>query len=50
MCIVICHVTTVNRPPVAAGSVLVHKDPEFEQVKDMVNLKTLPYKTAAKQG
>jgi len=26
------------------GSVLVHKDPEFEQVKGMVKLKTLPYK------
>ena len=35
---------------VAADAFLVHKDPEFEQVKDMVRLKTLPYKTATKQG
>ena len=34
----------------ALGSTLVHKDPEFEQVKDMVRLKTLPYKTATIQG
>jgi len=26
------------------GSVLVHKDPEFEQVKGIVKLKKLPYK------
>jgi predicted nucleic acid-binding protein len=26
------------------GSALVHKDPEFEQVKGIVKLKTLPYK------
>lgn len=29
---------------VAADAVLVHKDPEFEQLKAMVKLKTLPYK------
>jgi predicted nucleic acid-binding protein len=29
---------------IVTGSVLVHKDPEFEQVKGMVKLKTLPYK------
>jgi predicted nucleic acid-binding protein len=27
-----------------SGSILVHKDPEFEQVKAIVRLKTLPYK------
>jgi predicted nucleic acid-binding protein len=26
-------------------AILVHKDPEFEQVKDMVSLKTLKYKS-----
>ena len=30
---------------IVTGSVLVHKDPEFEQVKGMVKLKTLHYKT-----
>ncbi|MCG2721404.1 MAG: PIN domain-containing protein, partial [Thermodesulfovibrionales bacterium] len=30
---------------IVTGSVLVHKDPEFEQVKGMVKLKTLPYKS-----
>ena len=29
---------------IVTGSVLVHKDPEFEQVKGMVKLKTLHYK------
>jgi len=29
---------------IVTGAVLVHKDPEFEQVKGMVKLKTLPYK------
>jgi len=29
---------------IATKSILVHKDPEFEQVKKMVLLKTLPYK------
>jgi predicted nucleic acid-binding protein len=29
---------------IVTGSVLVHKDPEFEQVKGIVKLKTLPYK------
>jgi predicted nucleic acid-binding protein len=30
---------------IVTGSVLVHKDPEFEQVKTLVKLRTLPYKT-----
>ena len=29
---------------VVLGSTLVHKDPEFEQVKTLVSLKALPYK------
>lgn len=29
---------------VVTKSILVHKDPEFEQVKNIVPLKTLPYK------
>jgi predicted nucleic acid-binding protein len=29
---------------IVTGSVLVHKDPEFEQVKALVRLETLPYK------
>jgi len=29
---------------IATKSILVHKDPEFSQVKKMVLLKTLPYK------
>ncbi|TAN39397.1 MAG: PIN domain-containing protein [Nitrospirae bacterium] len=29
---------------IATKSILVHKDPEFEQVKKIVRLKTLPYK------
>jgi predicted nucleic acid-binding protein len=29
---------------ILTGSVLIHKDPEFEQVKDLVALNTLPYK------
>jgi predicted nucleic acid-binding protein len=29
---------------IATKAILVHKDPEFEQVKKMVLLKTLPYK------
>jgi predicted nucleic acid-binding protein len=28
---------------IVTGSVLVHKDPEFEQVKTLVKLETLPY-------
>jgi predicted nucleic acid-binding protein len=27
------------------GGVLIHKDPEFEQVKDLIALEPLPYKT-----
>lgn len=30
---------------ICANAVLVHKDPEFEQVKSLVRLKTLPYKS-----
>ena len=30
---------------ILTGSVLIHKDPEFDQVKDLVTLKTLPYKS-----
>ena len=29
---------------IATDSILIHKDPEFEQVKDQVKLKPLPYK------
>ncbi len=29
---------------IATKAILVHKDPEFEQVKDMVSLQTLKYK------
>ena len=29
---------------ILTGSVLIHKDPEFEQVKDLVALNNLPYK------
>ena len=29
---------------IATKSILVHKDPEFEQIKKIVRLKTLPYK------
>jgi predicted nucleic acid-binding protein len=29
---------------ILTGSVLIHKDPEFEQVKGLVSLKALPYK------
>lgn len=29
---------------IATQSTLIHKDPEFEQVKDQVKLKFLPYK------
>lgn len=29
---------------VATGAILVHKDPEFEQIKRIVKLKALPYK------
>lgn len=32
---------------IANGSILVHKDPEFEQVKKIVKLKALPYKREA---
>ncbi|MBI4825706.1 MAG: PIN domain-containing protein [Nitrospirae bacterium] len=31
---------------IATKSILVHKDPEFEQVKKIVQLKTLPYKSS----
>jgi predicted nucleic acid-binding protein len=30
---------------ITTKAILVHKDPEFEQVKDMVSLKTLKYKS-----
>lgn len=30
---------------IGTGSVLIHRDPEFEQVKDLEDLKTLPCKT-----
>lgn len=29
---------------IVTGSILVHKDPEFEQVKKLVKLESLPYK------
>lgn len=29
---------------ILTGSVLMHKDPEFDQVQDLVTLETLPYK------
>lgn len=32
---------------VATESLLVHKDPEFEQLKNMVKLKPLPYKASS---
>ena len=35
---------------VATDAVLVHKDPEFEQVKIIVKLKALPYKTLVREG
>ncbi len=34
---------------VAADAVLVHKDPEFEQLKTIVRLKPLPYKPVTKK-
>jgi predicted nucleic acid-binding protein len=34
---------------IVIGSVLVHKDPEFEQFKTLVKLETLPYKTIREQ-
>ncbi len=34
----------------ATDSILVHKDPEFEQVKRKVKLKTLPYKKRQKSS
>jgi predicted nucleic acid-binding protein len=34
----------------ATESVLVHKDPEFEQVKNIVKLKPLPYKAPNRSG
>ncbi len=34
---------------IAEEAVLVHKDPEFEQVKAIVRLKALPYKTTARR-
>jgi predicted nucleic acid-binding protein len=30
---------------ISTHSILIHKDPEFEQVKNMVVLQALPYKT-----
>jgi predicted nucleic acid-binding protein len=30
------------------GAVLVHKDPEFNALKDQVRLESLPYKTRAR--
>lgn len=35
---------------VATDSILVHKDPEFEQVKAIVKLKPLPYKPLEKKN
>lgn len=35
---------------VAMDAVLVHKDPEFEQVKTIVKLKALPYKPLVREG
>lgn len=34
---------------ICTDAILVHKDPEFEQVKSMVKLKTLPYKSSIKE-
>ncbi len=34
---------------IATGSILVHKDPEFEQVKAFVKLRSLPYKLLTKK-
>ena len=34
---------------VSMDSILVHKDPEFEQVGAIVKLKTLPYKPLMKE-
>lgn len=34
---------------ISTGAVLVHKDPEFEQVKSMVRLKELPYKPSVRE-
>jgi predicted nucleic acid-binding protein len=34
---------------IALGSTLIHKDPEFEQVKTLVKLKALPYKPLIKE-
>ena len=31
---------------IATNSIIVHKDPEFEQVKTIVKLKALPYKSS----
>jgi len=33
---------------IATDSILVHKDPEFEQLKSKVKLKALPYKSATR--
>jgi len=33
---------------IATDAILVHKDPEFEQVKTIVKLKALPYKPSPK--
>lgn len=35
---------------IANHSFLIHKDPEFEQVKKQVNLRPLPYKNKTKKG
>lgn len=35
---------------IAEKAVLVHKDPEFEQVKAIVKLKALPYKAAVRRS
>ena len=34
---------------IATNSIIVHKDPEFEQAKTIVKLKALPYKPSTKE-
>ena len=34
---------------IASGSILVHKDPEFEQLKTIVKLRPLPYKPRTRE-
>jgi len=34
---------------IATNSIIVHKDPEFEQVKTIVKLKALPYKSSMRK-